>query len=363
MRIFNRDRNSDHPLFLYLQKMSKRGKTEYDEIENAKARNYMHDPRVSSRRENELLNFTFNDGNGKDLRLDECTGEQQIRKGLDHYFEDRVHAAANPHFVDCAGDDKDDRLGTNLVTTPLELVNVFLVNGLSRMFMWARGMEAVELATYTPEFQAAVGSFRTLANDADPHAVDSKEFVHLMMKEQPDRDQFISVIFTLYEVYRKQFPYHPIWLTTLSDFEKGCADSTEDEATRWCHLVGKPVAGKDGQWAIVLRFPADQFPKKYRPTVLDTDHAFYFPAPEEAPVAGGLAADVRMKVKVPAGEYIAMFPALRKARVTNCARIKAFTEESITRIREHHIKILREQEFAQMQEVEAWLTRLEEHVP
>jgi hypothetical protein len=346
MRIFNREQNSSHPLFRYLEKMVGR-----KEADDAIARNYMHDPRVSPQREQDLLDFTFEAEDGKELRLADCVHEEQIERGLKRYFEEHIQKTSTPHFAS---------LTDNLVSMPEELVSVFVINGLAGMFVWAKNINTMELANYSLEFQEAVSSLQAFPNDADPHSSKSKEFVHLMMKDDPGRSQFINIIFTIYEVYRHQFPYHPIWLTKRTEFELCCTDTSTDQATRWCHFVGKSTARKEGHWVLVLRFDANHFAKKYRPTILDAGNAFYFPAPDEAPVPSGLAADLKMQVQEPACEFIAEWPSLQGARVTSSARIESFSKEPITEIRKHHVATLKKQRFSGVQQVADWLTRVEE---
>lgn len=339
MRIFNRATQERHPLFRVLEKMS-RGTDE----QRAVACNCMHDPRVSNEREEFFL--------GTCRR---CENPRDFIKLLDAFRRKYVQQTASPDF------ENSYNVYNRIFAPAQSLVNIFVVNGLSRMFLWAKEFSRTEMSKLRPRQRRALLFFTTYPNHADPHLQDSLDFVSEAMHSKTRRREFLELIFVLYDIYRVTHPYHPIWLTKWSDFRIGWNTRASDRANRWCHRVGISTEKKTGQWVAVLHLSARHLMTgAYHPTILDAGaNVYHFPAPEGVS-GGGRAADLRNEWSTLACEYIAAWPGLGLAWIDfsrGCGQLKGVSQKTIKEIRRHHIRRLRE-EFQRLPSALSWLKRV-----
>ncbi|HVG92430.1 MAG TPA: hypothetical protein VNB54_13135 [Alphaproteobacteria bacterium] len=332
MRIFNREQDDKYPLFDVLREMY----AMKDQTITALACNFGHETGVSPAREQAFLKL-----------MGTCNRYSVFEKRRKDYVNKRVKVAAAPEFRKGHNDE-------NIVPSLKEkLVCVFLVNGLGAMFQWARD----ERHALPRDLQTLAKSFTSYPN-ADYLAAASINFINDLMVEEKERAKFIQAVFRLYEQYRIDHHYHPMWLTKWQKFEDLYQIKDGD---RWCHLVGVSTAKKGKMWVLALVFDPKDLGPLYRPTVLDGDSSFFFPVPEGGTVASGLAADLKMAVDVPAAEYISMHPSLQSAAldyVEGCVQLREPLEDSLEAVREYHLGRLRT-EFTS-KEASAWIDRVED---
>lgn len=335
MRIFNRETQS-HILFKVLEEMLK------STVDNQRAIscNFMHEPRVSRKREKFFLQ-----------KLGRCTTSKGFKKLLVEYKKKWIQLTPNPDF------EHSHNVRNRTSALKEQLITILIVNGLSTMFLWARNLPKIEIAKLSREQRKAFHRFKDYPN-TEP---DVLGFITDAMRSKLRRGKFLEQVFTLYEIYRQGNPYNPIWLTKRREFLALERIKVSNKANLWCHWVGISTAQKAGQWVVVLRFRARHFKNRiYRPTVLEAgDNFYHFPAPEGVP-GGGRAADLQTGSAVLACEYIATWPSLIGAEVDfdyGCAQLKPCVQKTIGEIRNHHIDRLR-REFHGMQKAAKWLKRL-----
>jgi len=357
MRIFNRIRNRQHPLFAPLRILA----ASTDQHSRAFACNLMHDPRITYKQEQDLIGFEWKDDSQQKRNLlqclNQCKNDAEIRDYLVQYCRHRNQLTADPYFRDTSNDHN------KALELRERLLNVFMVNGLSTMFVWARDVAHQDLSQRTLEFRDAIQMFSTYRGGANPQSARGKKFVDRRMQSSSSRMQFIAAMVAVYEVYRTENPYHPIWLTTLHDFESYRQLTAEDKASRWTHLVGVSTERKTGQWVVLFTFDVSCFSDGlYRPTILESGTGYHFPAPEGTPVEGGMAVDLQMEADMPAAEYIAKWPSLKLAYFdlqSGCAKIEGTVlESSLQAARQHHLSKLN-QNFRNIPTAARWLRRVE----
>lgn len=302
--------------------------------------NFMHEPRISKERERDFLK-----------RLGPCSDPEEFMELLLQYAWKHIQQTPNPDF-------KNPSNVHNRISVPVEpLVTILIVNGLAKMFLWARNLSPAEVSQLSPKQQRAYCRFKDYRN-TDPSGF---KFVANAMRGKAGRRKFLGEIFTLYDIYRFKKPYHPIWLTKWSDFRALTRTRDSEKANQWCHWVGVSTEAKAGQWVALLRFHGRSFKKDlYHPTVLDAGaNVYHFPAPEGVK-DGGRAADLQAGSAVLACEYIAAWPSFHAATVDfdeGCARLKPLSQKRIREIRLHHISRL-QAEFRRSAVVSKWLKRL-----
>ena len=343
MRIFNRNTDEKDSLYAALRDMFSKG----DEDSRFTACNFMHDPRISEKREIGFRKF-----------IGPCSTGARFVDRKKEFVEKHVQRTDRPEFESIENE-------VNFVSVLSDpVVNVFTVNGLSYMFLWARELSEDELKR--PEFKVveeAALLFRTYPNTTNAYSDDSLDFVDTYMSDRIARETFIDAVRVLYEMYRKDHQYHPIWLTPLSDLEM-CGNLPEVErANRWSERVGVSTERKDRQWIVLLKFGPDVLGSLYRPTVLDGASEIHFPTPEgSAAEDGGLAVDLRMENLERAREYISKWPSMLRAEADlaiGCGKLKIVQESPMIEIRRDHIQWLRRR-FVGHSLAEAWLDRLGE---
>lgn len=350
-RIFNRVRDKSHPLYRILLVLERT-----DKFGQAVAANFRHDPRVSEDREQTFVELWQRRSKGLfwkyifkrfcARRFSECYAE---------YVFTRVQSTPDPCFEYSSN-------WNNLTKTPTEtLVSVFGINGLSRMFVWAKDPGTRSLGS-SPGFLEGLELFRDYPND--PSILASLAFVDAQMRDRASREKFLSLLVELYEVYRKQCSYHPIWLTKWQEF-RPCWHATikgKDRGDRWSQWVGVSTEMKEKHWVVVLKFEPSRFNKVYRPTTLDTTNRYHFPTPEETVFTDGIAADLNISGWSLACELIAKFPSLLNAEIDldyGCAQLLGQALEPIDVIRQHHVKKL-QGHFRNASVPLEWLARVSE---
>lgn len=312
----------------------------------------MHDPGISDDRELEFVEFFLHQSKGFFLSsIFKRRRAKRFHQSYQDYVKQRVQETPTPCFA-------ERNNSGNVATRPTEpLMSVFIINGLSEMFIWAKEPHVARLSS-SGEFQKALNRFRDYLNDAS--SLSSLDFVHQLMDSTTSRAEFLQIIGALYEVYRLRRDYHPIWLTKWSDFEP-CANLTnDDKGDRWCHLVGVCNEKKKGQWVAVLKFDPEHLGTLYTPTVLDTKSSYYFPLPENGTRQNGIAADLRMEDRDPAAEYICQWPSLDSALTDpqlRCSRLMGTLHNGVQEVRRHHISKLR-QNFSNSRLASDWLDRV-----
>src|SRR5947209_4435944 len=221
MQIFNRNGNHDHPLHAALSEMAMAsGSDQLSQFRRAIAFNFGHEPRTPKKRQQSFVKFT-----GK------CETAAE--------FDSRWIQHCNNRIRESAEFDSDDNDENKVRPISEPLVTVFILNGLSQMFTWVAKEIPDDLTGRPQEFRAAVNRFKNYLNKAS--ADGSVAFLSNIMENKAGRREFFEVISTLYDIYCSENPYHPVWLTTRSDFERCPATKAEDRANRWCHFVGVPT--------------------------------------------------------------------------------------------------------------------------
>ena len=339
MYIFNRYTDRRHPLFAALKKRSK-----CNDDYRAIACNFMYEPRVSHAREKFFI-----------AMAGACSNPRTLMEVLGRYVRQHVQQTLTPDFENSYNDDNQ------VESDDKSLVSILVINGFSRMFLWARNFPQVKISRLPPKLRRAFQRFATYPNHADPNRQDSLDFLNEAMRNRTMRAEFLDLVCALYEIYRVKYPYHPMWLTKWSDFCACNNINNSKQANQWCNWVGVSTEKKVGQWIAVLRYPAQQLRKRiYHPTVLDAGaNAYHFPAPEGV-TGGGRAADLSNRSTKLACEYIVKWPALNLAKidfVRGCRQLKADTDKPVREIRRHHIRRLRD-EFRHLPSASKWLKRL-----
>ena len=330
MRIFNHEQDATHPLFRALQDMHASKSAPI----KAMACNMSHEAKVSLDREQEFLKL-----------IGTCDSQAAFEKCWKDYISQRIKITDNPEFG------KTHNSVNAVPPFGERLVCIFLINGLGAMFRWVRN----ERYSLPVELQPFAKAFIDYPNVDSPFFPDSIDFVNKLMTGEEERTKFIQAVFRLYELYRVENHYHPMWLTKWRSFEDIYRIKDGD---RWCHLVGVSTERKSKMWVIALVFRPEDLGVLYRPTVLDGDSSFFFPTPEGA-ITSGLAADLKMAVEVPACEYITVHPSLQVAAldyVDGCVQLQEPPEGTVEAVRKYHIGCLRN-EF-KSPEASAWIDRV-----
>jgi hypothetical protein len=336
MQIFNRRRGRKHPLFAVLQQMQER-----DGSLKAKASNLKHDARVSHEREGKFLSF-----------IGKCKSAGEFEDHRKKFLEQRIKFTTAPEF-------KRKNNNANKASPEETLVCIFVLNGLERMFEWARkeAWRRYSTAGISVEDFKTFENYPTQAGPGEKLTEKRANFITRLMAPGAGRIAFLQAVFRLYDQYKNIQPYHPMWLTKSKDFQ---AVYRSKDADRWCHFVGVPTAKKANQWVVALEFKPAELGQLYSPTVLDCNSHFFFSTPDGCPANSGLAMDLAMLAVVPACEYIVMHPSLNLAQVDyedGCQQLREQTVDDIQSMRGYHIDRLRHA-FKAKRAV-AWLNRVQ----
>ena len=318
IQIFNRARTRKHRLYEALNPASATA----GDAEVCKKANLRHDPRVSERRERQLLSHLRVASPGPDTILDQV--------GV--FTQDTVTSAAAPGFL---------RSRNNRVrfrgSSP-EFCTVINVNGLARVFLWAcLQWEAIYHTQPPSEVTEAFERFKDFPKDEPLDWDKVSQFVELQMANP---EGFLEHVGIVHRFRSASIPYHPVWLTRTSDL---CAAVPgEDPAwrgVRWIHRVGVSVEKKEGQMLCLVRFPSPG--PLFYPSVLDGTTEYFCPAPEGYPMESGVALDLNSSSPDCAQEFIAPWPDMRTAVYIDSVNVPAAASSTkCTDVRKDHWKKL-----------------------
>jgi len=271
--LFNRN-PSNCPCALAIAAMSADGPNDA----RAVARNWMHDPHVSPGREKAFSHYArshsvqCDTNNVRDImsdyvlewiRLESPGGAVPVpRLAVPDYLNHRLN---HPNIL------RDVALGAvpMRLRGDYELVHLMRLNGLGRVFQWAKDNSASDVIIGPGTEKTAESSIGLwLDRNLDPHRVTEEQ-----------RNAFLSAVLSVVARYRRATRHRrPIWASSALLFEP----FARAEANRWLDVCGMMV-GDAPQWIIGLRYTAQEAGIVVRPCVLEGGwYQWFFPAPEDA---------------------------------------------------------------------------------
>jgi len=256
--VFGRDHPGGHEYESALRQLVNSRRVE----DRAKARNVMHDHRVSERRE-ELLDGVV----GRPVT------PKTLADGVTRYRLKLVRDVDPPHFVDRPAN------GQNMlsrVSGDVLLATVVDVSRLADLFRSAR----------------AAGD-RTF--ESFPKAPDNEEGVRKFLERRlvrAPRAEVRRFVAAVLRIMNGNRPFNPTWVTPWADFSRFRTET----ATRWLEISGVPVHSQVPHWVFVLCYTVREGGGiLVRPAILDAGwSAEHFPSPPRAkPIEGGFCMDLR----------------------------------------------------------------------
>lgn len=281
--VFGRYLPDPHPYDTALNDMQR----SLDDTEKALAYNLMHDHRVSREREE-----AFNDV----LVNPTSPSKEELNQALDDYVKGTIRNLPNPHYAHC------DVNARNLLNGPSrfrlkvrrnqKLVRVLDLNGLFRVFQWAKGEHINGNLRWNDTF-----STFPAVNSPDHINVTNWLSEKLGGPSYPPRspqevEAFIATVLDVLNAYSQQVePYQPTWAALWSSFVEEGIDRKGPE--RWLESVG--VHRPHPCWVILLKYSVRDVGMLARPTQLDAGrYIYHFPSPPQALLEiGGYAMDLR----------------------------------------------------------------------
>lgn len=244
--------------------------------------NLMSDDRAGRQRESDFLaGYVKNAGD-----------PERIKHGLRQYHEERIRYSRKPDFEDDASNIHNRRWGVNArvpVTPNMQLLNFLDLNGLWRVFAWAKK----ECKT-----EPGLRRFEDFSARADTGA-----WIHDWLSDQigaPERPEarqpFVEdVLLALNQYGKRQERFHPTCVCPYLAFRDVL--KSEDWADRCWQAAG--VLKHRPTWTLVLRYPVRVTRVLARPTQLDVGTCeFHFPVPDELPHLGPTCAGHTMELRL-----------------------------------------------------------------
>jgi hypothetical protein len=242
----------------------------------AVARNVMHDPRVSRRREEAFRQWTVR--------------EPELTNALVEYYNQHVRTAAWAHFLDPLCNQNNfvagARTTVDLIDSDIPLMRVVNLNRERAAFQWGVDHWA----------DPGKSLFRDIANAL------SEDQLHeaIGRRLQDDAEEFLQAWFRMLSARREALralgrgaAEGPVWVTFAKQFLHD-VDPAKEGPDRWFEFVG--VHLETGPvWAILLSYHLSEAGTVARPTILDAGgYPYHFPSPQQAALAdGGFVMDLR----------------------------------------------------------------------
>ena len=247
--------------------------------------------------------------------------------------------------ADCGSPNGDCSDGFNV---NVDLVNLLNLTKLREVLLVARNENPERWLPLYDVVEATDEAWRVKINrkleGKDPDSKEVKDFVEAVLD-----------VINYNRVERKQ-PFNPTWVTTWDHFAEILPAA---ETNRWNHSLGVRTEGHD--WQIILRYPAKDAGRLYRPTQLETGYnAYHFPSPPTRVAVGGhpmdLSASSRTQTKNLFSEYIHGQIELKVEYWVNAGRLIGRTDYS-----EYHLPRLRKLHYQRLNieygDIGQWMQR------
>lgn len=229
----------------------------------AMARNIMHDHRVSTAREASF-----------DKLLEHPCSDRGLQNAIVDYFKAKVRTRTLPDYVYSRLNGQNLLTGTpsgkHVLHKDLQLVRLLDLNGLGRMFRWAKDEKGVR------QFERCPG----IGDDpAQARWLDEE----LQGQTEARQRAFVAAVLDVLNEYRRERPFQPTWASTWAAFGSHAMAGPE----RWLQVFGMPRPTYP-RWVVLLRYTVREAGTVARPTQLDAGwFPYHFPSPSQAPPAGG----------------------------------------------------------------------------
>jgi len=269
MFLFYRCRTVPHPFDAALTALA--GSSDEN---TAFAQNLRFDHRVSEERENALQAYVGTPASAAEFArryTDYC--ELQIRSSPTPEFLNDILNRLNiisPPPPENEPSIKDDRM----------LVTVLDLNGLRRVFQWAKSEDI-------PEWRNFLDKFDPVDDDTVLKWLDDQ----LLGKADKVQRDFVATVFRILNSNRYRHdvgPYNPSWVTYWRHFWAAARNKPE----RWAELVG--VYRDTPRWLVLLTYTVKESGGLVRPTQIDAaSYPYHYPScPHVHVTQGGVAMDL-----------------------------------------------------------------------